>query len=431
MKDNNDKDIFDMLNEVDVDLEDVVEVPMNDIDKKKLKKRLKGSKKNNKGKKKVAMIAAVLAMALIPISDVVISEIKAKFYYEQGSGLVELDQTKGDLYRLDKPVTLNFGGKEYILKNSSYSDGVLKVNMWLESSEFKKIEKEENVKLKTSEGKEIKMDSISNFMYASNDGRLSNIELSFKSDEPITDFNLVVDGVADETKIELVKANTSDDYKEVTPYAEDGDITVGADIYEIKDKDHFTFWTSLDIDYENTTSDIKWEEEVEVLDENGKVLKVVPSDINWLWEYFVDGNEKVETIKVKNIDVHHMLEEENQVKLSIKIPSEGETLEINEKFKIVGMENEVDILYVKNTDGILEVMMDMNISEKDKVSLNSIHSIQSSSIQEGATVYGDGTFGTQIDTDRLSNEEKKNGEFEYNIDNIDFDIKGEWNIDVK
>ena len=431
MKDNNDKDIFDMLNEVDVDLEDVVEVPMNDIDKKKLKKRLKGSKKNNKGKKKVAMIAAVLAMALIPISDVVISEIKAKFYYEQGSGLVELDQTKGDLYRLDKPVTLNFGGKEYILKNSSYSDGVLKVNMWLESSEFKKIEKEENVKLKTSEGKEIKMDSISNFMYASNDGRLSNIELSFKSDEPITDFNLVVDGVADETKIELVKANTSDDYKEVTPYAEDGDITVGADIYEIKDKDHFTFWTSLDIDYENTTSDIKWEEEVEVLDENGKVLKVVPSDINWLWEYFVDGNEKVETIKVKNIDVHHMLEEENQVKLSIKIPSEGETLAINERFKIVGMENEVDILYVKNTDGILEVMMDMNISEKDKVSLNSIHSIQSSSIQEGATVYGDGTFGIQIDMDRLSNEEKKNGEFEYNIDNIDFDIKGEWNIDVK
>ncbi|MGL4761156.1 MAG: hypothetical protein ACRCWG_06805 [Sarcina sp.] len=431
MIDNNDKDIFDMLNEVDVDLNNVVEAPMSDIDKKKLKKKLNGNKKNNKGKKKVAMIAAVLALALVPISEVVISEIKARFYYEQGDGLVELDQSKGDLYRLDKPVTLNFGEEEYILKNSSYSDGVLKVNMWLESSEFKKIEKEENVKLKTSEGKEIKMDSISNFMYSATKGRLSNIELSFKADEAITDFNLVVNGVVDETKIELVKANTSDDYKEVTPYAEDEDITVGADIYEIKGKDHFTFWTSLDIDYENTTSDIKQEDQVEVLDENGKVLKVVPSDINWLWEYFVDDNEKVDVINVKNIDVHHRLAKENQVKLSIKIPRVGETLEINEKFKIVGMENEVDILYVKNIDGILEFMMDMNINEKDKVSLNSVYSIQNGDSQEGATRYGDGRFEIQIDTDRLSNEEKKNGEFEYNIDSIDFDIKGDWNIEIK
>lgn len=421
------KDIFDMLNEVDIDLNNIEEISMNDIERKKLKKKLK--KKNVKGNKKfkVGIIAASLAMAFIPASVEVISEMKDRFYYEQGLGIIEMDKNAGKLYRLNKPVVLNFGEEEYIIKNSSLSDGILKVNIWLGRQEFLKVGNEQNVYIKTEQGEKIKVDSISNYLYAAMDGgTLSNIELSFKVDKSMKSFKLISNDIESETNIELVEASTTADYKEATPYAQDGEIILGADVYEIKEKDHFTFWTNLDIDNENTQSDVEMYENIRVIGESGNELEVIPSNINWYTEYFVKSSEKIKSIEVNEIRVSNKLKEEEIVTVPIKIPEVGETLELDEKVKIVGIERAVDVTHVKNNNGILEIEMQSNYKD-DKVGIE----VLSADIAEGVTGYGDGRFNIEIRLDDVSEEEKKEKLLNLKIDTLSIKVRSKWKIDVK
>ena len=87
----NDNDIYKVLNDIEFDITSEMEIPMDDIQKKRLKKQLKNRVSSTRMSKrlKIALVAslAVVFMLVSPMGRNVVAKIKEALFFNPGLGL--------------------------------------------------------------------------------------------------------------------------------------------------------------------------------------------------------------------------------------------------------------------------------------------------------------------------------------------------------
>ena len=129
----NDKDIYEVLNDIEFDITSEMEIPMDDIKKKKLKKQLKSSVRSTKMSKilKITLVAslAVVFMLVSPMGGDVVAKIKEALFFNPGLGVVS---TSEEVYVLKEPIATNIDGKEVLIKSVMSKENEVSIGIWIE-----------------------------------------------------------------------------------------------------------------------------------------------------------------------------------------------------------------------------------------------------------------------------------------------------------
>jgi len=114
------KDIYDKFNEIDFDISEFEEIPMDEVEKQRLKKSLKeknGKMQKSMKKYKVAAVVAILALliGMSPLGKEVIAQIAEKLIFTPSQGIIK-QQADKELYMLEEPVRINIDDSSALLQ---------------------------------------------------------------------------------------------------------------------------------------------------------------------------------------------------------------------------------------------------------------------------------------------------------------------------
>ena len=143
----NDNDIYKVLNDIEFDITSEMEIPMDDIQKKRLKKQLKNRVRSTRRSKrlKIALVAslAVVFMLVSPMGRGVVAKIKEALFFNPGLGLVS---TSEEVYVLKEPIVTNIDGKEALIKSVMSKEYEVSIGIWIECGfNNSKIEEEKYI----------------------------------------------------------------------------------------------------------------------------------------------------------------------------------------------------------------------------------------------------------------------------------------------
>ncbi|MFQ9978592.1 hypothetical protein [Clostridium cadaveris] len=434
---NNEKDIYELLNDVEFDVSDEAEVVMNDIEKKKLKKRVKSSiqkyKKVNgwsrKQKITVAMIAFVILGTLIsPKGREVIAAIKNKLFFNAGAGLVS---TTEELYVLNEPISVKSEKEEIIIKSVIAKEKSIQVGVWvnrtgninLTKEEYDKKERYE-IYIKTLGGETIKPTGGAE----GGGGEYSFITTSFQTEELLKEFTLVFNG--HETDIKLVKADEKNSYDEVGGNNTDKDILIGANKYHLQSNTYITFWSDEETK-QNGAHYIGYNKEnINVIGNNSsKNYQLQPSPFDGSGKEFYVGKDVKEPLQINISEIILDYRLKNPVNLKIPIPKKGETIEINKDIFIEDLNEKALLKSIEGTKGRIELTVDISKYRK-KDTIISIMSIGRKGWAIGAGP-NDTEIKMGVDYEDLSVKEKLIGKLDMKIVNITIIRNGNWKFTVK
>ena len=129
----NDNDIYKVLNDIEFDITSEMEIPMDDIQKKRLKKQLKNRVSSTRMSKrlKIALVAslAVVFMLVSPMGRNVVAKIKEALFFNPGLGLVS---TSEEVYVLKEPIVTKIDGKEVLIKSVISKENEVSIGIWIE-----------------------------------------------------------------------------------------------------------------------------------------------------------------------------------------------------------------------------------------------------------------------------------------------------------
>lgn len=434
---NNEKDIYELLNDVEFDISDEAEMPMNDIEKKKLKKRVKSSiekdKKttgwSRKQKITVAMIAFVILGTLIsPKGQEVIAAIKNKLFFNAGAGLVS---TTKELYVLNEPMSFKTQEAEILIKSVIAQESYVQIGMWVNRPGDRNVTKEEyenrdkdDIYIKTSKGERIE----STWGSEAGGGANSFIERTFETKGIITEFTLVFNG--HEIGIRLVKADEKNSYDEVGGNNTDKNILIGANKYHFQDSTYIAFWSD-DETKQNGAHYIGYNKDnIKVTGQNSsKNYQLESSPFDGSGKEFCVGKAVKEPLKISISEVDMDYRLKNPVKLKLPLPKKGESIDISEEVFIEDINEKVFLKSIARTEEGIEITVDA-AKYKKKDSIVSIMSMGRSGWAIGSSPE-DREIKMGVDYKDVSFKEKLTNKLDVEIVNITIIRQGNWEFTVK
>lgn len=390
------KDIYDKFNEIDFDISEFEEIPMDEVEKQRLKKSLKekleninnhesnysidltevkkekseeekiklnqeksGKMKKSMKKYKVAAVVAILALliGMSPLGKEVIAQIAEKLIFTPSQGIIKQEADK-ELYMLEEPVRINIDDSSALVKSITNDGANIYVEMW-----FKQEAEDEgigyqreiinNLKLKTSNGNmyNVGLTSFASGGYAG---------FTFQQDEGlITDFKLHYKD-KDIGEFKLKKVDFKNSYDEIGGNAIDKEVLLGATSYYEEGERYFKIWSNIDYkQHEDYTINLDNIGKVEVRDEEDNLLSIESANDGTGRAFKIldayKGNLK---IKIRDIDINYVLKEGG--KIAIKIPKNGETSEINEELKLKGLQDSIKASTITNKAGEYTIHFDFS-----------------------------------------------------------------------
>ena len=275
----NGKDIYEVLNDIEFDITSEIEIPMDDIQKKKLKKQLKSSVRSTKMSKrlKIAIVAslAVVFMLVSPMGRDVVAKIKEALFFNPGLGLVS---TNEEVYVLKEPIATKIDGKETLIKSVISKENEVSIGIWIEySSDSSKIEEKkyinslkDKLSIRLPNGELVKTE-----MYSIGSGGIrSSFNQSYKTEGIVKEFTLVSDN-KDIISISLVEGDKLYKYSDVGGNSKDSGIMIGGNKYTFEGDTYISLWNKEDI---NIQSNIFYPKDYfSILDDKGKTYNVDPS----------------------------------------------------------------------------------------------------------------------------------------------------------
>lgn len=388
------KDIYDKFNEIDFDISEFEEIPMDEVEKQRLKKSLKEKLVNidnyesndsidltevNKGKSKeekiqfnqekngkmqksmkkykVAVVVAILALliGMSPLGKEVIAQIAEKLIFTPSQGIIK-QQADKELYMLEEPVRINIDDSSALVKSIANDGENIYVEMWFnQDAEAEGIGDQReiinNLKLKTSDGNMYNVGLTSfasggyaGFTFQQGEGLITDFKLHYK-DKDIGEFN-------------LKKVDFKNSYDEIGGNAIDKEVLLGATSYYEEGERYFKIWSNIDYKQrEDYTISLDTIGKVEVRDEEGTLLSIENANDGTGRAFKVlDPYKGKLDIKIKDIDINYVLNEGG--KLAIKIPKKGETFEINEDLKLKGLQDSIKAASITNKGGEYTIHFD-------------------------------------------------------------------------
>ena len=207
----NDNDIYKVLNDIEFDITSEMEIPMDDIQKKRLKKQLKNRVSSTRMSKrlKIALVAslAVVFMLVSPMGRNVVAKIKEALFFNPGLGLVS---TSEEVYVLKEPIVTKIDGKEVLIKSVISKENEVSIGIWIEYDfNNSKIEEEKYINslkdkfsIRLPNGELVKTE-----MYSIGSGGIrSSFNQSYKTEGMVKEFTLVSDN-KDVISISLVEGD--------------------------------------------------------------------------------------------------------------------------------------------------------------------------------------------------------------------------------
>ncbi len=354
------KDIYDKFNEIDFDISEFEEIPMDEVEKQRLKKSLKeknGKMQKSMKKYKVAAVVAILALliGMSPLGKEVIAQIAEKLIFTPSQGIIK-QQADKELYMLEEPVRINIDDSSALVKSIANDGENIYVEMWFnQDAEAEGIGYQiiNNLKLKTSDGNMYNVGLTSfasggyaGFTFQQGEGLITDFKLHYK-DKDIGEFN-------------LKKVDFKNSYDEIGGNAIDKEVLLGATSYYEEGERYFKIWSNIDYQQrEDYTISLDAIGKVEVRDEEGTLLAIENANDGTGRAFkILDPYKGKLDIKIKDIDINYVLKEGG--KLAIKIPKKGETSEINEDLKLKGLQDSIKAASITNKGGEYTIHFDFS-----------------------------------------------------------------------
>lgn len=427
----NDKDIYEVLNDIEFDITSEMEIPMDDIKKKKLKKQLKSSVRSTKMSKilKIALVAslAVVFMLVSPMGGDVVAKIKEALFFNPGLGVVS---TNEEVYVLKEPIATKIDGKEVLIKSVISKENEVSIGIWIEySSNSSKIEEEKYINslkdkfsIRLPNGELIKTD-----MYSIGSGGIrSSFNQSYKTEGIVKEFTLVSDN-KDVISISLVEGDKLYKYSDVGGNSKDSGIMIGGNKYIFEGDTYISIWNKEDI---NIQSNIFYPKDYfSISDDKGKTYNVNSSTYSGQGnEFVIDGEVRSNlNININRVEVDYNLV--NMPKIKVKIPEKGETIEINKEIYLEDIDEKILLKSIKGTEESVELYFDVKKFKKED---SQIVLLNASFRNHGCIGSADGSpIIMSFDYEDLKLSEKITGSLNFELGGVDLYKVGDWNFTIK
>ncbi|MEO2507779.1 hypothetical protein ABHA01_08280 [Clostridium paraputrificum] len=427
----NGKDIYEVLNDIEFDITSEIEIPMDDIQKKKLKKQLKSSVRSTKMSKrlKIAIVAslAVVFMLVSPMGRDVVAKIKEALFFNPGLGLVS---TNEEVYVLKEPIATKIDGKETLIKSVISKENEVSIGIWIEySSDSSKIEEKkyinslkDKLSIRLPNGELVKTE-----MYSIGSGGIrSSFNQSYKTEGIVKEFTLVSDN-KDIISISLVEGDKLYKYSDVGGNSKDSGIMIGGNKYTFEGDTYISLWNKEDI---NIQSNIFYPKDYfSILDDKGKTYNVDASTYSEQGnEFVIDGEVRSNlNININRVEVDYNLV--NMPKIKVKIPEKGETIEINKEIYLEDIDEKILLKSIKGTEESVELYFDVKKFKKED---SQIFLLNASFRNHGCIGSADGSpIIMNFDYEDLKLSERITGRLGFELGGVDLYKVGNWNFIIK
>lgn len=427
----NGKDIYEVLNDIEFDITSEIEIPMDDIQKKKLKKQLKSSVRSTKMSKrlKIAIVAslAVVFMLVSPMGRDVVAKIKEALFFNPGLGLVS---TNEEVYVLKEPIATKIDGKETLIKSVISKENEVSIGIWIEySSDSSKIEEKkyinslkDKLSIRLPNGELVKTE-----MYSIGSGGIrSSFNQSYKTEGIVKEFTLVSDN-KDIISISLVEGDKLYKYSDVGGNSKDSGIMIGGNKYTFEGDTYISLWNKEDI---NIQSNIFYPKDYfSILDDKGKTYNVDASTYSGQGnEFVIDGEVRSNlNININRVEVDYNLV--NMPKIKVKIPEKGETIEINKEIYLEDIDEKILLKSIKGTEESVELYFDVKKFKKED---SQIFLLNASFRNHGCIGSADGSpIIMNFDYEDLKLSERITGRLGFELGGVDLYKVGNWNFIIK
>ena len=417
------KDIYEILNNIDVKIP-TEEIPLNEIEMKRIKKNIK--KKVFKNKKRY-LIAAIIFLSFIfvisPLGKDVIAKIKEKLAFNPSYGIISLEEDK-ELYVLKKPFTVNINEKDMLVKSIVNNEEYLFIQIIGDVYPVEAKEIISNISVRLSNGELKHYDS-----YGIGIGDNIVIELGIDiRDIEATDFVLMYEDMALK-EVVLEKADYKYNYDEIGGNTINNGILIGGTSYYIEGKRYFKIWSDssslVSKDYDVNVGHINIKE---VSDENGNLLRFEPINEGTGTEYeILDDYSGGINIKVEEVDLRYDLN--TPTRITFKDPEKNGDYILDKELNFSGIEDKVSITEIKKEKNHITIFLDLS---NDDSSDRLIYLIRDTSRSVSGMGDIDNMIGEiSIDYEDLNVYEKLTGNIRVNIDELDVLQKGSWEFTIE
>ena len=441
----NKKSVYDLFNEVDFKVDNYEEIPMNDIEKQRVKRLVERKMKtiqettleydknivSKKGEKpKVYKIASIIILAIFilgvsPLGREVMAQIKDKIYFTPSQGITN-GEKMSEFFILDEPKRVSIDNESVLIKSVINNGEYISMEMWFEEENEGVLANKSNIlkdmlSIKTPLGNILKT-----YTYGASSGGYYGFSFS-TNNEKITSFDLYYRDERIDT-IELTEGTFSDNYDEIGGNSIDNGIRIGATSYYEEGQRYFKLWSNLDVEAYDEYSALFFgsNSEIIVTDDIGNEIPVEIAEDGTAKSYKVTNNYDGKiNILVKEIEVQYNL---NDVKeISLKLPKEGESIDINKTVEFPQIEEK--ILIEKITSGNDEYTIDLNYSIGNNKGIYMV----AQNFRDGAGMGDPENKRGEIYIERkdMSFKEKFFNRIYLKLDRIDANIKGNWKFTIE
>lgn len=431
------KNIYEIFNDIDFSNNEFEEIQLTDIEIKSLKKNVRKGiiiDKNENNYKKIISVAIIcliiICFGISPWGRSVIAEIKEKLIFTPTHGLIDGNINK-ELYVLKEPRMVNINGKDILVKSidSRDKDGYLSISF--SGVPFDEIQNiKDNVSVRTYDNKYIPISNDGGGGYG-NEGStgLWMLNVLFKqNDNLVTEFDLCYKGESIGSFL-LDKVEIKDEYDEIGGNTSDKGIIIGATSYYELGKRYFKIWSNIEnIDTDDYTLRMQNVNDIEVRDSDGKRLEIKGANDGTGRTYELVSDYKGNlNITIKKIEVEYELKNADDYKF--KIPKDGESIKLNKEINYESIGEKIIATSVENIDDrmVINLKFERN-EEKDRV----IKMVSQTSRTGGSMGDRELLVGSiDIDNRRLSAFEKLTGTVKVNLNRIFIIQDGNWNFEIK
>lgn len=427
----NDNDIYKVLNDIEFDITSEMEIPMDDIQKKRLKKQLKNRVSSTRMSKrlKIALVAslAVVFMLVSPMGRNVVAKIKEALFFNPGLGLVS---TSEEVYVLKEPIVTKIDGKEVLIKSVISKENEVTIGIWIEYDfNNSKIEEEKYINslkdkfsIRLPNGELVKTE-----MYSIGSGGIrSSFNQSYKTEGMVKEFTLVSDN-KDVISISLVEGDKLYKYSDVGGNSKDSGIMIGGNKYIFEENTYISLWNKEDI---NIQSNIFYSKDYfSISDDKGKAYNVNSSNYSGQGNEFVIGGEVKSNlnININRVEVDYNLV--NMPKIKVKIPEKGETIEVNKEIYLEDIDEKILLKSIKGTEESVELYFDVHKFKKED---SQIFLLNANFRNHGCSGSADGSpIIMNFDYEDLKLSERITGRLDFQIGGVDLYKDGDWNFKIR
>lgn len=432
-----DKDIYELLNEIQFDITEEEEISIDDIQKRRIKNRIKDKIKRKFWWEKKSFIAIAASIALMitlisPVGKKAIAEIKERFFYNPGLSIVNI---KEEAYVLMEPILVNNDGKEVVVKSIVSSNNGVSVELYINDDRLADLSKEEIIdkevnvseiiKIITLDGKELTTWNSGK----GGGGPKAVIYANFVSKEILREFTLKVYDL-EIKNIKLEKVSEIENFEDVGFNDEDNGLIIGGNKYLFNGKTYISLWTDEEFKNNGAYGFYFDKNDIKTKNLDGNEYEVFSSDYGGQGKEIVINDEITEpiNISIRKVEISYNLKK--SIKATAKIPKEGEEIEINKEIYIEELDERLILKSIKNTGKEIEMYFDTGTLRKENTDIIILGAFGRSSYGIGASPDNRTiTFG--IYDEDLTAIEKLTGKVSIYISSVIVDRYGSWNFTIE